>query len=99
MRAAPGPESKREREELFLLHRVEHHRRRPLDDLVFQRSNGERTLSSIRLWNVKPAVTAVGDTLLGVAANENPRDCARGLPHRLTTSAHPRRLRHSLGVQ
>jgi len=53
MRAAPGPESIREPEEIFLVDRVEHRRRRPLDDLVFQRSNGERT-SPIRLWNVDP---------------------------------------------
>jgi hypothetical protein len=54
MRAAPGPESIREPEEIFLVDRVEHRRRRPLDDFVLQRSNGEGTLSSIRLWNVDP---------------------------------------------
>src|SRR6516164_1892177 len=47
MRAAPRPESIREPEEVFLVDRVEHRCRRPLDDLVFQRSNSERALSSI----------------------------------------------------
>ena len=29
-------------------------RARPLDDLVLKRSNSERTLSSIRLWDANP---------------------------------------------
>jgi hypothetical protein len=39
---------------IFLVDRVEHRRRRPLDDLVFQRSNSERALLSARfkpIWD------------------------------------------------
>ena len=36
MLAAFGPESIREPEEIFLVDRVQHHDRRPLDDFVFQ---------------------------------------------------------------
>ena len=36
MRAAAGPEPVREPEEIFLVDRVEHRSRRPLDDLVLQ---------------------------------------------------------------
>src|SRR5467141_4080908 len=44
MRSASGPESIREPEEVFLVDRVQHRNRRPLDDLVLQRGNCERTL-------------------------------------------------------
>jgi hypothetical protein len=54
VRAAPGPESVREPEEVFLVDRVEHRGRRPLDDLVLQSRNRERTLPAIRLGYVDP---------------------------------------------
>ena len=43
MRSTPGPEPVTEPEEVFLVDRVQHRRRRPLDDLVLQR--GTRVLS------------------------------------------------------
>jgi len=49
MLAAFGPESIREPEEIFLVDRVQHHDRRPLDDFVFQSDDRERALSSVRL--------------------------------------------------
>jgi hypothetical protein len=54
MRAASGPESVREPEEVFLVDRVEHRSHRPLDDLVLQRGDRERTLPAVRLWDVDP---------------------------------------------
>jgi hypothetical protein len=54
VRAAPGPESVREPEEVFLVDRVEHRGRRPLDDLVLQGRNRERALPAIRLGYVDP---------------------------------------------
>src|ERR1700730_12291830 len=52
MRAAPGSESVREPEEVFLVDRVEHRSCRPLDDLVFQGRNRERALTPVRLGYV-----------------------------------------------
>jgi GH25 family lysozyme M1 (1,4-beta-N-acetylmuramidase) len=45
--AAPGSESVREPEEVFLVDRIEHRASRPLDDLVLQGGNRERALSAI----------------------------------------------------
>ena len=45
-------ESVREPEEVFLVDRVQHRGRRPLDDLVLQSGNRERALSAIRLGYV-----------------------------------------------
>src|SRR6266849_6508833 len=55
VRAAPGPEPVREPEEVFLVDRVQHRSRRPLDDLVLQGGHGERALSAIRLGYVDPS--------------------------------------------
>src|SRR5215471_7198728 len=49
MRAAPRPEPVRDAEEVFLVDRVQHRGHRPLDNLVFQGSDRERALSSVRL--------------------------------------------------
>ena len=49
MRAASRSESVREPEEVFLVDRVQHRDRRPLDDLVFESGDRERALSAIRL--------------------------------------------------
>src|SRR5271169_5357419 len=54
MRAAPGSESVREPEEVFLVDRVEHRNSRPLDDLVFQSGNRERALPAVSFGNVDP---------------------------------------------
>src|SRR5688572_28184132 len=52
MRAAPWSEPVREPEEIFLVDRVQQRDHRPLDDLVLQRGNRERALSSVRLGYV-----------------------------------------------
>jgi hypothetical protein len=52
MRAASRPEPIRDAEEVFLVNRVQHRDHRPLDNLVFQCSDRERTLPSIRLGYV-----------------------------------------------
>ena len=54
MRAAPGPEPIREPDEVFLVDRVEHHRRCPLHDLVLKGRDRQRALPSIRLRDVNP---------------------------------------------
>jgi hypothetical protein len=54
MRAASRPEPIREPEEVFLVDRVEHRSRRPLDDLVLQRRDREWTLPAVRFWDVNP---------------------------------------------
>jgi hypothetical protein len=54
MRAASRPEPVREPEEVLLVDRVQHRSRRPLDDLVFESRNRERTLPPIRLGYVDP---------------------------------------------
>ena len=54
VRAPPWPEPIREPEEVFLVDRVQHRRRRSLDDLVLQSGDRERTLSPVRLWDVDP---------------------------------------------
>ena len=56
MRAASGPESVREPEEVFLVDRIQHCRRRSLDDLVFESGDRERALSPVRLRYVCPPV-------------------------------------------
>ena len=63
VRAASGSESVREPEEVFLVDRVEHRDRRPLDDLVLQRGNRERTLFPITPSVCTSGVTAVPDML------------------------------------
>ena len=55
VRAAPGPEPVREPEEIFLVDRVQHHDRRPLDNLVFQCGDRQRALPSVRLGYVDPS--------------------------------------------
>ena len=55
VRAAPGSESIREPEEVFLVDRVEHRNSRSLDDLVLQGGNRERALFPVRLRYVRPA--------------------------------------------
>ena len=55
VRSPPRTEPVREPEEVFLVDRVEHRDRRPLDDLVLQRGNRERTLFSISLQYVPAA--------------------------------------------
>ncbi|WP_370882025.1 hypothetical protein [Labrys wisconsinensis] len=52
--AGPGPESIREPEEVFLVDRVQHRSRRPLDDLVLQGGDRQRTLPAIRLGDIDP---------------------------------------------
>ena len=54
MRAPPGSKPVAEAEEVFLVDRVQHRRRRPLDDLVLQRGDRQRSLSSVRLGYVDP---------------------------------------------
>ena len=53
--AASRSESIRESEELFLVNRIQHLDRRPLDNLVLQRSDGERALPTVRFGYVDPA--------------------------------------------
>ena len=50
--AASGSEPIREPEKLFLVDRIQHRDRRPLDDLVFERGDRQRPLSPIRLRNI-----------------------------------------------
>ena len=54
VRAAPGSESVREPEEVFLVDRVERRNSRPLDDLVLQGGNRERALPAVRLGYIDP---------------------------------------------
>src|SRR3954452_22751376 len=54
VRAASGSEPIREPEEIFLVDRAQHRSRGPLDDLVLQGGNRERTLSAVRLGYVHP---------------------------------------------
>src|SRR6202030_3267652 len=54
VRAAPRPEPIREPEEVFLVDRVQHRSRRPLDDFVLQCGDREWTLPTVRLWDVDP---------------------------------------------
>jgi len=54
VRAAPGSESVREPEEVFLVDRVEHRNSRPLDDLVLQGGNRERALPAVSFGNAYP---------------------------------------------
>src|SRR6202035_1089337 len=48
MRATSWPEPVREPEEVFLVDRVQHRSRRPLDDLVLQCGDREWTLPTVR---------------------------------------------------
>ena len=52
MRAATGPESIREPEEVLLVDRVQQRDHRPLDDLVLQGCDRERALLTVRLGDV-----------------------------------------------
>src|SRR5229473_2411212 len=52
MRAAPRPEPIREPEEVFLVDRIQHRSRRPLDDLVLKGRDRKRTLPAVRLGYV-----------------------------------------------
>ena len=52
VRAASGPETVRETEEILLVDRVEQCGRRPLDNLVFQGGDRERALPAVRLGYV-----------------------------------------------
>jgi len=54
MRAASRSEPVREPEEVFLVDRVQQRLHRPLDNLVLQGRNRERTLPAVRLGNVDP---------------------------------------------
>src|SRR6516162_1324412 len=54
MRAASRPESIRHSGEVFLVDRVQQRDRCPLDDLVLQGGDRERTLTAIRLGYVDP---------------------------------------------
>src|SRR6266704_2350615 len=56
MRAACWPEAIRDAEEVFLVDRVQQRDHRPLDDLVLQRGDRERALSSVRLGYVHSPV-------------------------------------------
>ena len=51
MLIAPGSESIREAEEVRLVDRCQDRDHRLLDDLVLQRSDAQRTLTAVRLWN------------------------------------------------
>jgi hypothetical protein len=55
VRAAPRPEPVRDSEEVFLIDRVQQLGHRPLDDLVLQGGDSERTLPAIRFGNVDPS--------------------------------------------
>src|SRR2546430_11229772 len=52
VRAAAGPESVAEPEEVFLVDGIQHRSGRSLDDLVFEGCDRERALPPIRLGNV-----------------------------------------------
>jgi hypothetical protein len=52
MRAAPGPESIREPEEVFLVDRVQQRDRRPLDNLVLRGCDREWALPTVRFRNI-----------------------------------------------
>src|SRR3974390_522015 len=54
VRAAPRPEPIRDPEEILLVDRVQQRDHRPLDDLVLQGGDRERTLSAVRLGYVHP---------------------------------------------
>ena len=54
VRAAPGSEPAAEPEEVLLVDRVQQRDHRPLDDLVLQRGDRQRTLPAVRLGNVDP---------------------------------------------
>src|SRR6185437_2717424 len=54
MRAAPGPEPVREPEEVLLVDRVQNRRCCPLDDLVLQGRNRQRSLPPVRLRDINP---------------------------------------------
>ena len=86
MRAAPGPESIREPEEVLLVDRVQQRDHRPLDDLVLQGSDRERALLTVRLGDVyapgrQCPIRSPLDPLMQVR-----RDCGRGLPRSPATS-------------
>ena len=52
VRTAPKPESVAESKEVFLVDSIQQRDNCPLDNLVLQRNNRERALTSIRLGNV-----------------------------------------------
>ena len=54
MRAPFGSKPVTEAEEIFLVDRIQHRRGRALDDLVLQRGDRQRSLSSVRLGYVDP---------------------------------------------
>ena len=96
--AASRPEPIREPEEVFLVDRVQHVDRGPLDDLVFQSGDRERALPSVRLRYIQPPARQ-----RPVRSPMDPRVqvrevLRRGLPRSPATSARPlpgRRLRLS----
>src|SRR3974390_2552172 len=84
LRAASGPESVRHSEEIFLVDRGQQRDHCPLDNLVLQRSNRERALSTIRLGYVhSPAwpcpIRSALDQLLP-AIGSCPKICPGFLP-------------------
>src|ERR1700741_111419 len=90
MRAAPRPEPVRDAEEVFLVDRVQQRDHRPLDDLVLQGGDRERSLSAVRLRYVDPAAPPPPERPpLEGAGRANLRDCARGSPRSPSPSADP----------
>src|SRR3954462_520938 len=54
MLAAPGPEPIREPKKVLLVDRIQHLRHGTLDDLVLERRDGERALTTVRLRYIPP---------------------------------------------
>ena len=71
--AAPGPEPVREPEEVFLVDRVQHRDRGPLDDLVLQGGDRQRPLPSVRLRYVPSAGRQRPGTLPDGPGRADPR--------------------------
>ena len=92
--ATPGPEAIREPKEVFFVDRIQHLRRGPLDDLVFQRRDppagaAARPPSQCTPPRRQCSVRAPVDP--GVQIHDLAIEV---LPRRPATSAHPRRARH-----